>query len=74
MPEMHLEQPGCTYNAANHLQKSKKESGDSQYIYQNELDKAYFQHGMANGDFKVLTRRVGRDKTLRHKAFNIAKI
>ena len=58
----------------NHLQKSKKESGDSQYIYQNELDKAYFQHGMANGDFKVLTRRVGRDKTLRHKAFNIAKI
>ena len=74
MPEMHFEQPGCTYNAVNHLQKSKKESGDSQYIYQNELDKAYFQHGMANGDFKVLTRRVGRDKTLRHKAFNIAKI
>ena len=74
MPEMHLEQPGYTYNAVNHLQKSKKESGDSQYIYQNELDKAYFQHGMANGDFKVLTRRVGRDKTLRHKAFNIAKI
>ena len=58
----------------NHFQKSKKESGDSQYIYQNELDKAYFQHGMANGDFKVLTRRVGRDKILRHKAFNIAKI
>ena len=58
----------------NHLQKSKKESGDSQYIYQNELDKAYFQHGMANGDFTVLTRRVGRDKILRHKAFNIAKI
>ena len=74
MPEMHLEQPGCTYNAVNHLQKSKKESGDSQYIYQNELDKAYFQYGTANGDFKVLTRRVGRDKTLRHKAFNIAKI
>ena len=58
----------------NHLQKSKKESGDSQYIYQNELDKAYFQHAMAYGDFKVLTRRASRDKILHDKAFNIAKI
>ena len=28
-----------------------KETGDSSYIYRNELDKACFQHDMAYGDF-----------------------
>ena len=50
-----------------------KETGDSPYIYQNELDKACFQHDMAYGDFKYLTRRTASDKILRDKAFNIAK-
>ena len=46
-----------------HLEKKKKSiqnfkgTGDSRYIYQNELDKACFQHDMASGDFKDLTRR-----------------
>ena len=44
MPEMHSRQPGFTYSAA---EKKFKETGDSQYIYQNELDKTCFQHGMA---------------------------
>ena len=61
-----------------HLQKTKKEynnteTGDSQYIYQNELDKACFQHGMACGDFKDLTSRTASDKALHDKSFNIAK-
>ena len=62
-----------------HLQKNKerirkfKETGDSRYIYQNELDKAGFQHDMAYGDFKDLTRRTASDKILHDKAFNIAK-
>ena len=62
-----------------HLQKNKerirkfKETGDSRYIYQNELDKAGFQHDMAYGDFKDLTRRTTSDKILHDKAFNIAK-
>ena len=51
-----------------HLQKTKKE-----YTYQNELDKACFQHDMAYGDFKDLTRRRASDEILRDKAFNIAK-
>ena len=50
-----------------------KESGDSRYIYQNKLDKACFQHDMAYGDFKDLTRRTASDKILRDKTFNIAK-
>ena len=44
-----------------HLQENKqsiqkfKETGDSRYIYENELDKACFQHGMAYGNFKDVT-------------------
>ena len=43
------------------------------YIYQNELDKACFQHEIAYGDFKDLARRTASDNTLLDKAFNIAK-
>ena len=39
----------------------------------NVLDKAFFQHDMAYGDFKDLARRTDSDKILREKAFNIAK-
>ena len=41
-----------------------KETGDTSYIYKNELDKACFQHGMAYGDFKDLKRRTFSDKVL----------
>ena len=79
MPEMHLRQPGFTYSACGPFTKNKeriqkfKETGDSRYIYQNELDKACFQHNMAYGDFKDLTRRTGSDKIFCDKAFSIAK-
>ena len=79
MSEMHLRQLGFTYSACGPFRKTKeriqifKETGDSRYIYQNELDKACFQHHMAYGDFKDLTKRTTSDKILRDKAFNIAK-
>ena len=63
MPEMHLRQPGFTYSADGPFTKNKerikkfKETGDSRYIYQNELDKARFQNNMAYRDFKDLTRK-----------------
>ena len=63
----------------NHLQKNKeriqkfKQTGDSRYIYRNELDKACFQHDMAYGDFKDFKRRTVADNVLRDKAFNVAK-
>ena len=50
-----------------------KETGDSIYIYQNELDKSCFQNDMAYEDFKDLPRRTAADKVLCDKAFNIAK-
>ena len=33
----------------------------------------YFQHDMAYGDFKDLTKRTASDKILRDKTFNVAK-
>ena len=59
MPEMHLRQPGFTYSACGPFPKTKeriqkfKQTGDSIYVYKNELDKACFQHGMAYGDLKI---------------------
>ena len=50
-----------------------KETGDTSYIYKNELYKACIQHDMAYGDFKDIKRRIASDKILRDKAFNIAK-
>ena len=79
MPEMHLKQPGFTYSACGPFTKNKeriqkfKETGDTSYIYKNELDKACFQHDMTYGDFKDLARRTASDKVLRDKAFDIAK-
>ena len=79
MLEMHLRQPGFAYSACGPFTKNKegikkiKETGNSRYIYQNELDKACFQHDMAYGDFKDLNRRTFADKVLCDKAFNIAK-
>ena len=61
------------------IQKNKeriqkfKETGYSRYIYKKELDKACFQHDMAYGDFKDLTKRTSSDKVLRDKVFSIAK-
>ena len=80
MPEMHLRRPGFTYSACEQFTKNKermekfKETGDSRYVYQNELDKACFQQHMAYGDFKDLTRRTASDKILRDKVFNIAEM
>ena len=80
MPEIHLRQPiSFTYSACGPFTKNKeiikklKKTRDSRYIYQSELDKACFQHDMAYGDFKGLTRRTASDKILHDEAFNIAK-
>ena len=48
VPEMHLKQPGFTYSACGPFTQSKerikkiKETGDTKYIYRNEIDKACF--------------------------------
>ena len=60
MPEMHLKQPGFTYSTCGPFTRNKQriqkfmQTGDTNYIYKNELDKACFQHNMAYGNFKGL--------------------
>ena len=77
--EMHWKQPGFTYSACGPITKNKeriqkfKQTGDTSYIYKNELDKACFQHDTAYEDFKDLASRTASDNILRNKAFNIAK-
>ena len=73
MPEIHLRWP-LDLQQTNRLRVQKfKERGDSQYIYENELDEACFQHDMAYRDIKDFTKRTASDEILHHKAFNIAK-
>ena len=79
MSEMNLRQPGFTYSACRPFPKNQeriqkfKETGHLRYFYQNKLGTACFQHDVAYGNFKDLTRRTASDKILSDKAFNIAK-
>ena len=45
------------------------ETGDTSYIYKNELDKASFQHYIMYGDFKDLKRRTASDKVFNIRYF-----
>ena len=78
MPEMHLRQPQFVYSAygpfTRHKERIKKfkQTGDTRYIYRNELDKACFQHDSAYADDKDLINRTKSDKVLRDKTYNIA--
>ena len=63
MPEMHLKQPGFTYRACGPFTKNRErlekfmQTGKTDFIYRNELDKACFQHDMAYGKSKDLIKR-----------------
>ena len=48
------------------------QTGNADFIYKNELDKACFQHDMAYGKTKDLINRTQSGKVLRDKAFKIA--
>ena len=78
MPEMHLRQPQFVYSLCGPFTRHKerikefKRTGDTRYIYRNELDKACFQHDSAYADHKDLINRTKADKVLRDKACNIA--
>ena len=72
MPEIHLRQPQFTYSACGpftkHEQRIQKfrETGDTNYIYKNELDKACFVHDAAYSDSKNLTKRTIANKILKN--------
>ena len=78
MSEMHLKQPGFTYIACGPFAKNKEriekfmQTGNTDFIYKNELDKACFQHDMAYSKSKDLVKRTQSDKVLEDKTFKIA--
>ena len=78
MPEMHLRQPGFTYSACGPFTKNRERmkkfmtTGNADFIYKNELNKACFQHDMAYGKSKDLVKRTQSDKVLRDKTIKIA--
>ena len=48
------------------------QTGNTGFIYKNELDKACFQHDDAYSDSKDLVKRTQSDKILKDRAFKIA--
>ena len=63
MPEMHLRRPQFVYSACGPFTRHKerikkfKQTGDTRYIYRNDLDKACFQRASAYADNKDLLNR-----------------
>ena len=76
MPEIHLKQPSFTYNACVPFTKSIEriekfmQTGNTNFIYKNELDKACFQHDL--WQIKRFSKKTQSYKVLKDKAFKIA--
>ena len=75
---MPLKQPGFTYSACGLFTRNKEriekfiQTGNTDFIFRNELDKACFQHNIAYGKSKDFAKRTQSDKVLRDEAFKIA--
>ena len=71
MPEIHLKQPDFTYSTCSPFTKNKEriekfiQTGNTDFIYRNELDKACFQHDMAYDKTKDLVKKTRSDKVLK---------
>ena len=63
MPEMHLKQSGFTYSACDPFTKNKErieefmQTGNTDFIYKNKLDKACFQHDKSYGKSRDLIKK-----------------
>ena len=79
MPEMHLRQPQFTYSACGPFTKHKQriqkfmQTGDTNYIYKNELDKACFAHDATYSSSRDISKRTAADKILKNETYKIAK-
>ena len=78
MPEMHLKQHRFTYSACGQFTRNKERTekfmatGNTDFIYRNDLDKACFQHDMAYGKSQYLVKRTQPDRVSIDKAFKIS--
>ena len=68
MPERHLKQLSFTYSACGPFTKNKEriemfmQTGNTDFLYKNELDKVCFQHDMTYGKSKDLIKRTNKIK------------
>ena len=75
---MYLKQPGFTSSACGPFTKNKEkikkfmQTGNTNFVFKNELDEACFQHDMTYGKTNDLVKRTQSDKVLKDKAFKIA--
>ena len=80
MPDMHLQQPLFTYIAWGPFVNNKEmiqnfmQTRDTRYNYQNELDKACFQHDMAYVSYKDFVKRTESDKVWMIKRWKLLVI
>ena len=71
---MPLRKPRFTYWVCGSFTKNKERINKFKKIfYQNEQDKACFQHDLVYRGFKYFNRRTAANKVLHDKALNIAK-
>ena len=75
MPEMHLREPGFTYSVCGPFTKHKQriqkfmQTGHTNYIYRNELDKACFQHDAENSNSKRFNKKNTIRLSLKRQSF-----
>ena len=78
MPELHLRQSGflltVIMNRLLNIVKvfKNKKTGDLNYIYKNELDKACFARHATYSDSKNLAKRTISDTIMKDKSYEIA--
>ena len=78
MPKLHLRQPRFTYSACGPFSKHRemikkfKETGDLNYIYETELNKACFAHDAAYADSENLAKGTVSDKILKDGTYESA--
>ena len=79
MPELHLKHPVFTYRACGpftkHRERIKKvrETGNFKHLYRNKLVNTCFAHDAANCDSKNLASKTFSDKSLKGRAYEIAR-
>ena len=68
MSDLHLKQPRFIYSACDLFTRNKErteqfiQTGNTDFIYGNELNKACIQHDMADGKSKYLLKRTQSGK------------
>ena len=77
MPELHLKHPDLTNSACGPFIKNKeriqkfRQTGNTNHIFKNDLEKACFQHDLPHGKYKNLTEITQSHNVLREKSFEI---